>query len=143
MIHLSRNLLLSLFVVLAAACSSSSSLPSPPSVLSESVTGQVISSGTFSGRNDHVVSGGVELIQQDGTTYLRLDSTFSLDGAPDPRIGFSRSGEYDTSTTFTGLERHSGEQIYRLPSDFQLGSLNEATIWCDDFSVVLGTAPLR
>ena len=105
--------------------------------------GAVLASGEFSGRNDHVVTGRVELIELEGAHYLRLDPGFTLDGAPDPKIGFGRSGNYDTSTTFTELASNAGEQTYRLPADFELGSLNEATIWCDQFSVALGTAGLQ
>ena len=138
--HQLTGLILSPLLLVAAACSTESPTQLPDA---SAITGDVLASGTFSGRSDHIVTGGVQLFEQGGVAYLRLDSDFSLDGAPDPRIGFGRSGEYDTTTTFTDLREHTGEQIYRLPNGFELGSLNEATIWCDEFSVPLGTATLR
>ncbi len=138
-----HSLLLSPLLVLVAACSTETAPTAADASTGADITGDVLVSGTFSGRNDHVVTGGVELLVQDGVAYLRLGADFSLDGAPDPRIGFGRSGEYDTTTTFSELTSTTGEQTYRLPDGFELGSLNEATIWCGDFSVPLGTAPLH
>lgn len=140
--HPIRGLLIAPLLILAAACSSNSA--KVPSALVElNPGGDMIASGSFSGRNDHVVTGAVQIVNVDGAYFLRLGPGFTLDGAPDPRIGFGRSGEYDTTTTFTDLAEIKGEQTYRLPDGFELGTLNEATIWCDDFSVALGVAPLN
>ena len=138
-----RNLTLAALLVFAAACGTTPEATSPSARADADVTGTVLVSGTFSGQNDHVVTGGVELIQDGDATYLRLGPDFSLDGAPDPRIGFGRSGAYDETTTFTALANTTGAQTYLLPAGFELGTLDEATIWCEDFSVPLGTARLR
>lgn len=130
------------FLFALTACTTDLGTGQADALQLNSLDGDLLAWGTFSGRNDHVVSGRVELLELDGTHYLRLGSTFSLDGAPDPKVGFGRSDSYDTSTTFAPLASHNGEQTYRLPDGFELGSLNQATIWCDQFSVALGTADL-
>ena len=45
--------------------------------------------GTFTGASDHITTGGVKIIKTaNGGAVVILDSDFSLDGAPDPRVGF-------------------------------------------------------
>ena len=43
------------------------------------------SSGMFEGRSNHVTSGSVKVIEEDGRTFVELGDDFSLDGGPDPR----------------------------------------------------------
>lgn len=134
---------LSLSVSLIAACSSSQT-----GAVAESVTinldgAAVVAQGSFSGRNDHVVTGTVQVVEVGDRAYLRLGDGFTLDGAPDPKVGFGTSGAYDEASTVSALRQNAGAQDYALPEGFQLGSLNEAYIWCEDFSVALGVAELR
>ncbi len=139
-------LVLALTVSLIAACTPASSEAETGNTAGAPMAldgATIVASGAFSGRNDHVVTGALEVLELDGRMYVRLASDFSLDGAPDPKIGFGRSGEYDESTTFTPLTSHSGSQDYALPEGFELGTLNEAYIWCEKFSVALGVAGLK
>lgn len=101
-----------------------------------------LSTGTFSGRNDHVVTGRASVVEAAGKHYVVLDPAFTLDGAPDPKIGFGNSGAYDASTTFTVLANSTGAQAYEVPSAINPTTYNEVYIWCDEFSVALGVAPL-
>ncbi|MEM6374450.1 MAG: twin-arginine translocation pathway signal protein, partial [Pseudomonadota bacterium] len=58
-----------------------------------------VASGTFTGASDHITTGGVEVIKNDdGSHTVVLASDFSLDGAPDPRVGFGKDGKYDKAT---------------------------------------------
>lgn len=144
--RLSTTLILTLLTVLAAACAPEPAVtPATGTTTTASIPAdaRVVASGTFDGRNDHVVSGTVEVVESGGKMFVRLGSDFSLDGAPDPKIGFGRGGEYDTSTTFTELGPHTGASSYALPDGFALGDLGEAYIWCDQFSVALGVAELK
>ncbi len=142
--------LLALTITLVAACTPSTSTEVEAAnalateVTAEALNGaKVLAEGTFSGRNDHVVTGRVQIVDHGGEAFLRLDKAFTLDGAPDPKIGFGRTGSYDTSTTFTPLAAMTGAQDYALPAGFQLGSLDEAYIWCEEFSVALGVAEFK
>ena len=50
-------------------------------------------SGTFTGASDHITTGGVQIVKTaDGGAVVILDTDFSLDGAPDPRVGFGKDG---------------------------------------------------
>ena len=54
----------------------------------EAVAGQADASGTFTGANEHVTTGGVKIVKtENGGAVVILDSDFRLDGAPDPRSG--------------------------------------------------------
>ncbi len=103
---------------------------------------QVISHGTFSGLSDHITTGDVKIIQQDSRFVVVLSETFSLDGAPDPVVGFGRSGEYISASQVAGLRSKTGAQTYQLPVDFTPDAYNEIYIWCEKFSVPLGVAAL-
>lgn len=131
--------------LLFAACSKtapvSASVDTPAIISLEDA--QVTHTGTFSGRSDHVVTGGVEILESGGDHFLRLAADFTLDGAPDPVVGFGRAGAYDEASTVAPLRSHGGEQVYDLPDGFELGTLDEAYIWCGDFSVPLGVAQLE
>lgn len=99
--------------------------------------------GAFSGRNDHVVTGTVTIVQAGDKQFLILDPTFSLDNAPDPKIGFGTDDTYDTATTFTPLEKKTGAQRYEIPSSIDPSEYNQVYIWCEEFSVALGVAPIN
>lgn len=102
--------------------------------------GQVIESSNFQGENDHTVSGGVIIVKKDDIQYLVLESDFLFDGAPDPKLGFSQSGEFTEGSIFSGLNLDEGKQVYRLPVDFDAANYDEVTIWCDKFDVPLAEA---
>ena len=100
-------------------------------------------SGIFSGRSNHVTSGGVTLAKTGNSVTLTLHGDFRLDGAPDPWIGFGANGRYIKSTRFTKLRRLSGKQVYRVPASIDISSVGEVYIWCHRFSSPLGVAKLR
>ena len=99
-------------------------------------------SGHFEGRSDHVTSGEVSIVKTATGYELVLADNFSLDGAPDPVIGFGVDGKYDKSTNFTELEKKTGGQTYALPDGFVPANFNQVFIWCDRFSVPLGVADI-
>lgn len=103
----------------------------------------VIATGTFQGSSDHVTTGGVAVVKTDSGHVLKLQPDFSLDGAPDPKLGFGNDGQYDTATTFSPLNANTGEQDYDLPASIDPTGYNEVYVWCEEFSVPLGVAKLQ
>ncbi|MEO1008988.1 MAG: DM13 domain-containing protein [Planctomycetota bacterium] len=120
-----------------AACGSSSS-----TMVEGAVAGQTVATGSFSGRNDHIVTGSVSIIRDGSDHFVVLADDFSLDGAPDPKIGFGTSGAYDDATTFTALRNKTGAQTYAVPAGIDPTQYNEVYIWCEQFAVALGVAPI-
>lgn len=65
----------------------------------------VTASGTFTGKSDHVTTGGVSILKTSSGYAVVLEADFSLDGAPDPKIGFGKNGKFAPKTMFTPLEK--------------------------------------
>lgn len=101
--------------------------------------GDVIGKGSFTGASNHITTGGVHVT----ATSVELQGDFSLDGAPDPKVGFGNDGVYDSDTTFAVLENNTGAQTYQIPEGIDPSAYNEVYIWCEKFAVPLGVAKLQ
>lgn len=101
-----------------------------------------VASGTFSGRSDHITTGQASITGTPGNYTLTLGADFTLDGAPDPVVGFGTDGAYSAASKVGSLQAITGEQSYSLPADFDPAAVNEVYIWCEKFSVPLGVASL-
>ena len=105
--------------------------------------GEVLASGKFTGASNHVTTGGVTVLKTDSGTLVILEPDFSLDGAPDPKVGFGNDGSYDHKSQLAHLANNTGLQVYSVPDSVDAGSYNEVYIWCEKFSVPLGVAALK
>ncbi len=99
--------------------------------------------GSFTGASDHITTGTVTVTKEGNDYVVVLGSDFSFDGAPDPKVGFGTSGEYDIKSQLGHLDSNTGEQKYKIPADLNIESYNEIYIWCERFSVPLGVAKIR
>ena len=105
--------------------------------------GETASAGTFTGANDHVTTGGITVVKTaNGGAVVILDTDFSLDGAPDPRVGFGKDGTYVKTSDLGALTRKDGLQVYVVPASVNVDDFNEVYIWCEQFSVSLGVASI-
>lgn len=103
-----------------------------------------VASGTFTGASDHITTGGVEVIKNDdGSHTIVLAADFSLDGAPDPRVGLGKNGFYNGNTDAGVLGNLTGAQSFVIPAGVDVSEFNEVYIWCEKFSVPLGVAKLN
>ncbi len=128
------------FVLFVAACTSSTPQTAPPAA---PVEGQTIATGTFQGASDHATTGGVSVVRlADGSYAVELGPDFSLDGAPDPVVGFGADG-YLATSKLGPLEALTGRQAYEVPASLDVADFNEVHIWCEAFSVPLGVARLE
>lgn len=104
----------------------------------------VAAKGTFTGASDHITTGGVSVIKTaGGGAVVILDKDFSLDGAPDPRVGFGVDGRYVDASDLGVLTNKDGLQVYVVPASVNVDDFNEVYIWCRKFSVPLGVASLK
>ena len=140
---------LSLSLSLALAACGGADAPAPTSSEAASTpepaaaaNADVIASGTFEGRSDHVTTGGVSVVKTDAGYELILAEDFSLDGAPDPKVGFGNGGTYDAASQVGALRNKTGKQTYALGDTFNAADHTEVYIWCEQFSVPLGVARL-
>ena len=132
-----RTFLAKAGAVAAAAALATSVLP----VHAQS-NAEILSAGSLSGRSDHITTGTVSIQRVDGKPYAVLGPDFSLDGAPDPSLGFGKAG-FVKASEFAKLRDLTGQQIYELPQDLDPAAYNEFYVWCAEFSVPLGVADLR
>ena len=101
-------------------------------------------SGVFTGASNHVTSGDVTVTKNaDGTATVTLGANFSLDGAPDPYVGFGKNGTFSKSANLGVLQSRSGGQSYIVPASVNVDDFNEVYIWCLKFAVPLGVAKLN
>ena len=104
----------------------------------------VITSGTFTGASNHITTGGVSVVKtSDGKTVLILGSDFSLDGAPDPSVGFGKNGKFVSASDLGKLTSINGKQVFVVPASVNVEDFNEIYIWCEKFSVPLGVASIN
>lgn len=105
--------------------------------------GNVAATGSFAGENDHVTTGGVSIIKTaNGGAVVILDTDFSLDGAPDPSVGFGNDGKFVSATDLGALTQNTGLQVFFVPASVDVDDFNEIYIWCEEFNVSLGKATL-
>ncbi|WP_299152952.1 DM13 domain-containing protein [uncultured Tateyamaria sp.] len=102
-----------------------------------------VASGSFVGASEHITTGGVEITENaDGSHTITLGEDFSLDGAPDPRVGLGKDGQFDSDTDAGKLANLTGSQSFIVPVGIDIADFNEVYIWCEKFSVPLGVATL-
>lgn len=112
-----------------------------PSIAS---AGDVAATGSFAGTNDHVTTGGVTIVKtENGGAVVILDANFSLDGAPDPSVGFGKDGTFVKATDLGALTQNTGLQVFVVPASVNVDDFNEVYIWCEQFNVSLGIASLK
>lgn len=95
--------------------------------------------GKFKGQKGHITTGGVTV--QNGK--ITLESSFSFDGAPDPRVAFGKSGKFSKGTDFAVLKKNKGKQTYAVPANLNADDYDTVVIWCRKFSVPLGYAKIK
>jgi hypothetical protein len=105
---------------------------------------KTVASGTFEGRSNHKTSGSVKVFKKDGHYYVELGSDFSLDGGPDPRVGFGKDGKYLGQKGYLGaLQSLKGKQVYAVPKVWGVDNYDQVFIWCEVAGVPLGVADIK
>lgn len=100
--------------------------------------------GSFAGASDHITTGNVSIVKTaNGGAVVILDTNFSLDGAPDPRVGFGKNGKFAEATDLGALAKINGLQVYAVPASVNVDDFNEVYIWCKQFAVPLGVASVK
>jgi len=108
----------------------------------KAMAGEVIAKGQFYGQSKHVTTGQVTIERDGDRVFVILGENFSLDGAPNPTLGFGNGEKFDTATEFADLKKLNGRQVYELPKSIALKAYDTFTVWCSKFGVPLGSAKL-
>ena len=106
---------------------------------------ELIGEGTFSGASGHDVSGVAKLFRHaDGTHTVRLEG-FESDNGPDLKLYLVRRTTGDVGAggvSLGALKSTNGNQNYSVPASTDPGAFAGVSVWCEQFSVNFGTAPL-
>lgn len=129
----------------------------PPPVVAEKAPAAASQIGTFQfdetapGRDAvHWANGTGSLYRADGMTLLRFDDTFEAGPGPNYWIYLNTTPVRDAAAfnadagrvKIAQLKSFTGGQNYALPPDLDLARFHTVTIWCESFSVYIGSAVL-
>jgi len=131
----------------------------PPPVVSEQApsSAQASQLGTFQfdetapGRDSvHWADGTGALYRSDGQSILRFDDTFEAGPGPNywiylntVPVGEEKDFNADAGRVrIAQLKSFTGGQNYVLPPDLDLTKFHTVTVWCETFSVYIGSAAL-
>ena len=107
-------------------------------------TDEIAAKGVFKGASNHATSGGVSIVKTTtAQSVVILGPDFSLDGAPEPYVGFGKNGRYDRRASLGKLGNNNGKQVFKVPPNINISTYNEVYIWCRKFGVPLGIATLK
>jgi len=100
--------------------------------------------GSFTRVGNHSVSGGFEVVTENGKQVLRFTQDFSLSKAPDPYVVLSRTAGIDPQSLYVGrVKSLSGVATFAIPAGTDLATFSHVLIWCKKFKVGLADAPLE
>ncbi|PSR17234.1 electron transfer flavoprotein [filamentous cyanobacterium CCP3] len=121
-------------------------LPSEPVILAPSLaqaTGQFVTVD-----QDHATTGTARIVSASGQQYLEFDAAFDTARGPAVEVILYKGaavpvniaeGDY---VTLAPLQRFSGAQRYQIPQGVNVSDYQTVGIWCRQFNVTFGYAPI-
>jgi Electron transfer DM13 len=102
----------------------------------------VLASGSFSGNMNYTVTGTAEFVNDNGIKKLVLKG-FSTNSGPDLKVYIATSRTAGTFISLGNLKSTSGQQVYDISGMPDFAQYKFALIWCQQFSVLFGSAELK
>ena len=108
-----------------------------------STTGQFVTV-----EQDHPTTGTASIVTEDGVTYLVFDDAFTTATGPDVQVVLYTQQEVPVNlneanyVTIAPLQSFDGGQRYLIPSEIDIEDYETVAIWCREFNVTFGYAPL-
>ncbi|HHP7244859.1 MAG TPA: DM13 domain-containing protein [Elainellaceae cyanobacterium] len=113
------------------------------------VTVAQIASGSFTTvEQDHPTNGTAQIVEEGGQRYLEFSGDFTTAQGPNVEVILYQGGsvpvnlEEGTYVTIAPLQSFDGAQRYSIPSDIDLSGFGAVGIWCRQFNVTFGYAPI-
>lgn len=97
---------------------------------------------------DHPTTGTASVVTENGQTYIVFDEAFSTATGPDVQVVLHTENEVPVNleeedyVTIAPLESFDGGQRYLIPSNLDIDEYEAVAIWCREFNVTFGYAPL-
>lgn len=114
-------------------------------------TAVTMATGRLQDADQRHQAGGRVIIEMRGEIYQLLLTDFTVTPGPDLEVWLVRDPAPSTSAAVLAsewislgpLESPTGNQSYPLPQGSNPGDWGSVVIWCEDFSVLFGTATLE
>lgn len=109
----------------------------------ETVPPVAMVSGIFVGVGDgiHNAQGTAKVLSLDDSTLLRLED-FKATNGPDLHVYLATDEKATDYVDLGPLKANIGNQNYKIPAGLDLTKYDTALVWCKQFSVLFGHAPL-
>lgn len=97
---------------------------------------------------DHPTTGTASIVTENGQTYLVFDSAFGTATGPDVQVVLHTADQVPVAidesdyVTLAPLQSFEGGQRYLVPSNIDVNTYEAVAIWCREFNVTFGYAPL-
>lgn len=135
--------------IATSTASLSSVLLSKEAVVSTEILAQAPAPGQFvTVEQDHATTGTATLVATNGQQYLEFDAAFDTARGPAVEVILYKGaavpvniaeGDY---VTLAPLQSFSGAQRYMIPAGVDLNDYQAVGIWCREFNVTFGYAPI-
>jgi hypothetical protein len=116
---------------------------------SQQLAQNVMASGNFvTVEQDHPTEGTARIVTENGKRYLELDQAFTTAQGPDVQIIMYRGSTIPVNVkeadyvTLAPLKSFDGAQRYEIPATINPNDFKSVGIWCRQFNVTFGYAPL-
>jgi Electron transfer DM13 len=103
---------------------------------------QVLVKGDFAGNMSYTVSGTAEIINDNNQKRLVLKG-FSTSNGPDLKVYLATSRQAGSFINLGNLKSTSGQQVYDISGMPDFAQQKFVLIWCQQFSVLFGSAELK
>ena len=109
----------------------------------------IITQGNFvTVEQDHPTEGQAQIVEENGTRYLKFDANFTTARGPDVNVVLHRNSsvpvnlQEENYLTLAPLQSFDGAQQYLIPNELNLDEYQSVAIWCKEFNVTFGYATL-
>jgi hypothetical protein len=134
-------------ISISSLLSDSTPLSEPAVVVATTTLAQA--SGQFvTVDQDHATTGTARIVTTDGQRYLEFDGAFDTARGPAVEVILYTGATVPVSIdeadyiTLAPLQSFSGAQRYAIPAEVNLDDYQTVGIWCQQFNVTFGYAPL-
>ena len=106
---------------------------------------ELVAFGTWSGADDfHFARGEALIIETEPGKYILRVENFSVRNGPDLFVYLSPDEDdfADGAINLGELKATDGAFNYEIPDDVDVAQFKSAIVWCKQFSVLFGFAPL-
>ena len=93
-------------------------------------------------------TGTASVVTENGQTYIVFDDAFDTARGPDVQVVLHTGATVPVSideadyVTLATLQSFEGEQRYLIPASIDINEYQTVAIWCREFNVTFGYAPL-